>query len=254
MLPSAEAVASFVTVQSPKLWFAGLSFSPEYTGRVFTPGFDLKLFALILAAAAACCLLLCLIFAGKKCRLTPDGYSRVFALMIFLAVIAGLTAVYFWPGNTGTVYEFSQVLHGNVSDSFGSSRIRIWRECLALFGERPVLGGGPDTLSLRLDLTFTRYIEELDFTRVTYVDNAHNEYLGYLINLGVVGMTAYLAIMAFSFVRLVRSRHGTGEKTAFGCAVVCYWIQSFFGLGLCVVAPFLWILWALFESGENKKQ
>ena len=60
---------------------------------------------------------------------------------------AGLAAVYLYPGQSGTLYELSQLLHGRVDDSFGSSRVAIWRECLHLVGESPlnlgVLGLAP---------------------------------------------------------------------------------------------------------------
>jgi O-antigen ligase len=70
------------------------------------------------------------------------------------SVAAGLIVLWLWRGTEGTVYELSQLLHGNVSDSFGSSRILIWREALGIFSERPLLGGGPDTFTFRTDLGF----------------------------------------------------------------------------------------------------
>jgi hypothetical protein len=53
---------------------------------------------------------------------------------------AGLLAVWFWRGTSGTVYELSQVLHGHMEGAFGSSRILIWRDALGIAGQRPLLG------------------------------------------------------------------------------------------------------------------
>ncbi|HBD86136.1 MAG TPA: hypothetical protein DC001_01765, partial [Clostridiales bacterium] len=76
------------------------------------------------------------------------------------AAAGALAAIFFWPGTEGTMYELSQFLHGHIDDSFGSSRILIWRETLGVIAERPLLGGGPDTLTLRTDMDFSRYVAE----------------------------------------------------------------------------------------------
>ena len=227
---------------------AGISMTHVYEHRTLTLGFNIKLFALLCCAVTAVCAVLYAFGRISRNRLTARGYSAVFAAAVGVVILAGLAAVYSWSGEQGTLYEFSQVLHGNISDKFGSSRIRIWRAVLGIIPERPLLGGGPDTLALRLNIEFTRYIEELDFTRVTYVDNAHNEYLGYLANLGALGLAAYVSIMVCSAVRMVKTRDVSGVLPGIGCAVLCYWAEGLFGLGLCITAPLFWILWGLFES------
>lgn len=59
---------------------------------------------------------------------------------------AGLAAAYCIPFSEGAAGEFHALLHGQAEASFGSGRLRIWQEVLHLIGERPLLGGGPDTL------------------------------------------------------------------------------------------------------------
>lgn len=160
--------------------------------------------------------------------------------------LAALAAVYAYGGNSGTLHELSQLLHGHVEDSYGSSRVAIWRECLRLFGESPVTGGGPDTLALRTDMTFSRFVEETGSTISTHVDNAHCEPLGYLVNLGALGLIPYLALCAGSLRRFFR-----GCAPAAGGALCCYYVQSLFGLGLCIVVPLVWIYMGLVCSGKE---
>ena len=64
-------------------------------------------------------------------------------------MIAALLAVYFYPGQSGTLYEASRLLHGEADASFGSHRVEIWREVCALIAQRPVFGGGPGTAAGR---------------------------------------------------------------------------------------------------------
>ena len=160
--------------------------------------------------------------------------------------LAALAAVYFYGGSSGTLHELSQLLHGHVEDSYGSSRVAIWRECLRLAGERPLVGGGPDTLALRTDMTFSRFVEETGSTISTHVDNAHCEPLGYLVNLGALGLIPYLALCAGSLRRFFR-----GCAPAAGGALCCYYVQSLFGLGLCIVVPLVWIYMGLVCSGKE---
>ena len=71
--------------------------------------------------------------------------SRIAAGVSALAAAAGLGALWFWPGTSGTIWELHEALHGRLSDEFGSHRGQIWKACWRLFLEKPWLGGGPGT-------------------------------------------------------------------------------------------------------------
>ena len=164
--------------------------------------------------------------------------------------LAGLAAAYFWPGTSGTLWELSQVLHGNLSDEFGSHRGQIWKQSWQLFLEKPWLGGGPGTNSERLDIRWSRYIEALGRERIVKVGNTHNVYLGYLVSIGVFGAAAYVAGAACSLVTWFRRRREGALFPALGSAFLCYMVQEFFGIGLCLTSPMLWVVWALLESPD----
>ncbi|MEG1633315.1 MAG: O-antigen ligase family protein [Oscillospiraceae bacterium] len=194
--------------------------------------------ALALPLAALICVPYYVNHRFKRRRLTA-----LFIALSAALVIAGLLVVYNWQGESGSVWELSRVLHGDLRDSFGSSRIRIWRESLMLIRERPLLGGGPDTLSLRSAVDFSRYVPESGLTLSVHVDNAHNEFLNYLVNIGLLGFLPYLALCCLSLARWLR-----GAAPALGCGLLCYFIQSFFGLGLCIVVPLVWIFMGLLSA------
>ncbi len=160
---------------------------------------------------------------------------------------AGLAALYFWPGKSGTLYEMSQVLHGHLADEFGSHRGQIWKQGWQLFLEKPWLGGGPGTTSLRFDITWTN--EQRG--RTVSVLNPHNAYLGYLMNVGLFGALAFFAAVACSLVTWFRRRKHGALYPALGTAFVCYLIQDFFCLNLSLTAPMLWVVWGLLESREE---
>ena len=173
--------------------------------------------------------------------------------VVVTLVVTGLgvlLVVYFWPLRSGTIYEISRVLHGDIRGEFGSSRIQIWQACLELVKDSPIWGGGPGTLALRLDLEFSRYFEELGRMMTSRTDNAHNVYLGYLVDIGLPGLLFYLTLIAVSLARIIKSR--SWQVRAVGCALAAAWTEGMFGLGLCLTAPVMWVLWGLMFSMDAK--
>lgn len=168
-------------------------------------------------------------------------------------VLLGLIVAFFWPGDSGTLWELSRVLHGDIRDEFGSRRVQIWRAALDLVKERPLLGGGPGTFGERVDIVWERYVEAIRDVRRAAVTNTHNLYIGYLVNHGIPGLLAYLSILACSGVTWLRRRFEDPYAAAFGCALLCACIQDFFCLNVCLVTPLMWVLWGLLESKEPRE-
>ena len=204
-------------------------------------------------------LILAVFAAGSRLALKRSDFPRKMLRLFFSAAgiaifVSGLVAAYYWKGTSGTIYELSQLLHGRAQDSFGSSRILIWRKALALVPDRLLFGGGPGTLALRLDVSFSRFVEETGKTLSSSVDNAHNEYLGILVNTGLLSLAAYLAAQAVSLYRAAKSAVFSEFCCCFACALLCYWIQAFFGLGLFLVSPLMWLFWGLYISSLRRKR
>ena len=200
--------------------------------------------ALPLLLLAACVLLFILSYPAGRLK-AGKKYFRIFFILLSLALLAGLIlAALFLPLKSGTIYELGQVLRGNLDDSFGSSRILIWRSVLELIPARPILGGGPGTLALRLDIHFSRLVEETGETLSSFVDNAHNEYLQILADCGIPALLLYLALLLRAFF----PKEKRPMASVLVPSVFCYCVQSFFGLGLCLAAPLFWIFLGLMCS------
>lgn len=169
--------------------------------------------------------------------------KRIFSALAAAFVLGAMAVIFFWKGEVGPIWELSQVLHGHLEDSFGSSRVLIWRKCLGLVSEHPLLGGGPGTLPLRLDIEFSRLVPETGQTLASYVDNAHNIYLAYLVNCGALGLIAYLGLIICALRAAHRSKHRL--IPALVPSLICAAVHAFFGLGLCIDQPFFWLLLGL---------
>ena len=186
--------------------------------------------ALLLLVAAACLGLLFYIEAlsglvgclgcalvTAPCYVNQTGRRRAARILLAAeaaACLAGLALVYFTPPGNGMLWELSEILHG-----------------------------GPDSFGLRSTVEFSRFVPETGATLSTHADNAHCEPLGYLVNLGIPGFAAYCALAVLSLRRWLR-----GADPALGAGLLCYLVQSLFGLGLCLVAPIAWIYMGLLCS------
>lgn len=214
-----------------------------YANGTYFLRFDLgtlTIVCLVLSAVFAA-VLLCLRFVRRE----PSGrmFRNAFIVMAVVCVIGALTAVWFWPEESGTLYEASQILHGHFEDSYGTDRIGIWRVTLANVPEAPLLGGGPGTLRLRT-------VKNLSNGTVARL--AHNVYLQYLVDTGVLGLLSYLAIIVTSlFVR--RRDQWKPVHVALILAALSYAAQDFFNLGVPVASPFFWIVLGLLQTETHEK-
>ena len=141
----------------------------------------------------------------------------------------------------GFLYEAFELLHGRWDDRFGSGRLYIWRSVVPLVPERPLLGGGPDTLGLRTDAAFERYDETLGILIHSSIDTAHNDYLNILVNQGIPALLLYLGALTASALRWLRNGAGDPAAAICGCAALGYCIQAFFGISSPISTPYLWL-------------
>ena len=175
---------------------------------------------------------------------------RAAAIIIGGVLLAAFLAVFLLPGLPGMLGEAHALLHGRAEDDFGSGRIYIWKNVWQAVKERPLFGGGPDTLSRRITAYFERYDEAGHIVRRTGIDTAHNEYLNILANQGLFALLCWLGALGCSAVRFVRR---AGERPAAlicGSAVLGYCVQAFFGISMCLSTPFFVIAWAMLETRE----
>ena len=134
-------------------------------------------------------------------------------IVVFCLIIAVIGGIFFYKGNNITLHEVSEVLHGRMSDDFGTGRGLIWRQGIELFLEKPILGSGPGTTSKRFHIQWYSIGNE----GIAYVDNAHNTYLGYLINIGIFGALSYILLLLSSLVIWIKKRKSSYFKSSKKC-------------------------------------
>lgn len=156
-------------------------------------------------------------------------------------VLCTVLAYLFGERLGGTPSELAALLHGRWDDRFGSGRLYIWRETLALVPVRLWFGGGPDTLGLRTTAAFERYDASLGVLIHSTVDHAHNDYLNILVNQGLLALLFYLASLLTAAADWIRRADKEPAAAICGGAALAYCVQAFFGVSSFLSTPYLWI-------------
>lgn len=165
-----------------------------------------------------------------------------------LVVIAILSAVvYFSCFDTQTELNgFWSILRFN--EKWGTHRGYMWIKSFDAFGNlsifKKIFGTGPDTFYY----AFAPYFGGLFKYGDTSTNAAHNEYLNYLVTIGISGLTAYLAAVGGSIARAVKKAFSNPLSIVCVSAVICYSVQAVVNISQPITTPLFILFVALTET------
>ena len=136
------------------------------------------------------------------------------------------------------------------NDDWGTQRGYTWIRCLQLFAsmnfKSMLFGIGPDTLA---PVIYDYCGDETNIIfEGTYIDSAHNEYIQYLLTLGIFGLCAYLFLVFTLIKKIIKYRNTEPLILIFGASIFCYLIQAFVNIAQPITTPLLFIFIGMFES------
>lgn len=167
-------------------------------------------------------------------------------LAVIIIVVIGFIYILFdvnVNGNAERYGAFNSYLLFN--DDWGTHRGYIWRNAMECFRDfnplKKLIGFGPDTFGIiLLDKTKNNIYGEI-------YDTAHNEYIHYLLTVGIIGVTSYVIYLCSFIVNGVRICKNNPTVIAIVLAVICYSVQAFVNLNLPIATPIMWMLLMLGE-------
>lgn len=192
---------------------------------------------------------------------------------IFLAVIISISLIFgtaLWsfqlsklggetsrPGLSTAITNVSvgTQLENGGTDS-GVIRLIVWGGAIEVWKKYPIFGSGVETFAYSYYGSRSaahNMVSEWDFL----YNKAHNEYLNYLANTGIVGFASYMAvILVFVWWALGQWRqpidnHDSTETdrrlliAAILASYVSYLVQNFFGFSVVVIATYFYIFPAM---------
>jgi len=189
-----------------------------------------------------------------KLHWSEKKMAAIIALVLILAIVAGVAvfvAVPFSEG-AGFLYQAQQMLlHGNWDDSFGSYRVFIWKRIPPVVAENPLLGtGAASFLGAFQQYHYDEMFAPLDaglISNLTVYDSAHNIYLDYAVEGGILGLAAYLGMLITLAVRAWRQRRHDYMIPVLMTVAICYCAQGFFSFMNVTITPLFWALLGLLE-------
>lgn len=155
------------------------------------------------------------------------------------------------------------------NDAWGTGRGLNWRMAMDYFVHRmPLLkklfGYGPDSYYM---IAMDNFFDKMAAAGYGMFDAAHNEYLNYLITVGIAGLVVYLLFMISMICAMVRFlRQNTGDieerelapeiiyVTAAIMVIITYMAQAFINIAVPIVAPLLYIMFSIGMAVSQKKR
>ena len=122
-------------------------------------------------------------------------------------------------------------------------RLAIWRIGLQAVGARPWLGWGPDSYEIAWNATRDRS-SLATFGLLARVDKAHSDLLQTAVTTGLLGLAAYLWLLAAALRRAWRDAKlplEGAERAALLAGVIAYWLASQMTITHVSTAPVFWL-------------
>lgn len=198
----------------------------------FHLSFDKRTLLYLLATVVLAALVY--VFSKEKIKVKADAAKMRKYTLIVLAVLVvlALVVVYNYKGGNVLLSEMSELLHGRMSDTAGSSRGYIWKTSLKLAMARPTFGYGPGM--------FGAVYDAYDIFE-TYTDFAHNDFIQIAVCSGFGAVAIYLAFIISLAVKALKKAPVCPLLVIFGAACASYLVHSFFSFSIAIITPMFWV-------------
>ncbi|MBP9759622.1 O-antigen ligase family protein, partial [Candidatus Dojkabacteria bacterium] len=166
-----------------------------------------------------------LFFYKEKLKYLKEFLIFFFATLVLFISVWKLNSVHITPNPVPT----GPVLESGGTES-GTIRKFVWIGAVNVFLHYPIFGSGPETFAFSYPMFKTvesNLTSEWDFI----YNKAHNEFLNYLANTGILGFSAYLFLIFYSIVVLWKSKN-----FALLSGYVAILITNFFGFSVVPVS------------------
>lgn len=165
------------------------------------------------------------------------------SLIIALGMLFVASFIYFsfidTDSNLGSLENYLRF-----SENWGTGRGDIWLKAFKTFSELPLdkklFGAGEDTFALVLS-DYLGYSEIVNDN--SYYDNAHNEFIHYLLTIGIFGVTLYIMLAFYAIKAAVKSENII--KNALLIPIVAFLFQSTVNILQPITSPLVYVLFAL---------
>lgn len=166
-------------------------------------------------------------------------------LVTGIILIVGAFIYFSWINTTADLGSFENYLR--FSDEWGTMRGFVWRHLLIAFERFPIdkklIGYGEETVAFILQEAFG---DESAARAGYYFDNAHNDFIQYLVTLGISGLLSYVLLLVTAIYNCVKSNSMLKKALAF--AIIIFVAQSTVNITQPITTPLLFVFIGLTQS------
>lgn len=201
-----------------------------------------------IAVSAAVTVILFIISKNKPGLTLPKAVPIALGSIFGLAVLgcAGAFVYFSFIDTTTPLGDYEGMLR--FGPKWGTHRGIMWIRAFDIFNGadfiHKLFGYGPDTFYC----VYEPYFTELQEYGNSSTDAAHNEYINYLVTIGIAGLASYLAFVGGALVRGFKSAKNDPVVLAFAAAVVCYLVQATVNIAVPISTPLFIIFVSLCEA------
>lgn len=169
----------------------------------------------------------------------------IMAVCVMIAVVVNQKAIQNFL-NKNSLFKFD--------DEWGTYRGFVWKRCFWIYLDLPfiqkIFGCGLETIRTMMNLN---YRNEMIYIAGRIYDNAHNEYLQYLVTIGIAGLAAYVGILCSSMMTAVKCSKKYPFFLVWAAGILAYAAQSTVNISQSAITFFLF-LWVALVEGERRKE
>ncbi len=186
--------------------------------------------------------------------LIKGDLKKSFAVIILFVIISSVLLILINEKSSFITESRIYQRFANISsDPSVMSRVETWRMAWNAFEKRPILGWGQENFIA----IYT--VNKLPFTSraLEFMDRAHNIFIDWIINAGIIGLISFLTIFFLSFNTLYRRFRGGRlrivEYITLLTAFLVYFIQNLFTFDTISTYLIIYTLFAYVDTMDNDK-
>lgn len=141
-------------------------------------------------------------------------WRKRFALAGIAVLLAVGSLVYFRDSSFVKSLPGSRIFDISFQTENFQNRMEIWRMAFDGFKERPFLGWGPENFTYAFDRHYNiEHFHPKAEGFGAWYDRAHNVFLDYLVQAGLLGLLSFIGIFVVFYWQLIKSTHNKQQTT-----------------------------------------
>ena len=204
-----------------------------------------------------CLLIFVFLWIGIKKKM-PDRMEgalkkgrRILFSLLGVVFLAGIGVIIYGNMTGGTIFPSFIREYFIFDDTWGTNRGYVWKRTVKLFGELPLFqklfGVGPGNFELFFEEYFINSMASFGY----YFQDAHNEFLQFLVTTGIVGAIGYFGMLITSVLNCMKEKETI--KKVFAIVFLVWIVQGMVNNPIVFTTPYLFLFMGINQIPWEEK-